>query len=190
LKILAPAAVTALSNETVPIIQLVALMFATPVYLNTSNWDLEWAGVTYKGAYGMGTISSIEDSPGEVKGIQFDMSGDSADLIALALDDAKVWQGTVVTLRAAILNSDYQIVDAPVVWTGKGDTMNLQEADGATVIQATAESTAVDLMRGHLLMYNNDDQQRLFPGDRGMDLMVAQVDQPVVWPAKSWYYKK
>lgn len=189
MKILTPDANVALSNETVPIIQLVALMFATPVYLNTSNWDLEWAGITYKGAYGMGSISSVDDSPGEIKGLQFDLSGDSADLIALALDDAKVWQGTVVILRAAILNSVYQIVDAPVVWSGKGDTMNLQEVDGATTIQATAESSAVDLMRGHTLMYNNDDQLRLFPGDLGMNLMVSQVDQPVVWPAKSWYYK-
>ena len=187
---LSTAAVQALTSATVNVVQLLLLEFpGQTVALNSSNYDFEWGDVTYKGAFGMGGISEIQDSPGEIKGIQFTLNGGSADLISLALDESKTWQGTPVTIRTAILNDDYAIVDAPVVWIGKGDVMSISEEDNATTIQATAESSAVDFMRGDPLVYNDPDQQTLYPGDLGFNLILSQVEKQVVWPSKSWFYK-
>lgn len=187
---LSPSAQQALSGSTVNVVQLLLLQFPSEnVALNSSNYDFDYQGITYKGAYGMGGISEIQDSPGEIKGIQFTLNGGSADLISLALDEAKQWQGTPVTIRTAILNDNYEVVDAPTVWVGKGDVMSISEEDGATTINATAESSAVDFMRGDPLVYNHADQQVLYPGDLGFNLILSQVEKQVVWPAKSWFYK-
>ena len=190
MKTLSTAANTALSSGTVNMIQLLLLEFSTTtIALNTSNFDFDYEGITYKGAYGMGSISEVDDSPGEIKGLQFTLNGGSADLIALALDDAKVWQGTPVTLRTAILSDDYVILDAPTTWTGFGDTMSIAEDDNTTVINATAETSAVDFMRSDPLVYNHADQQVLYPSDLGFNLILSQIDKQVVWPAKSFFYK-
>ncbi len=188
--VLSAPALTALSQETVTIVQLILFQFSSgPLGLNTSNWDFVYGGVTYRGAYGLGTMSAIEDSPEEVKGLSFQLAGDSADMVALALDDSGTWQGTPIIVRTAILDSNFQIVEAPLAWTGEGDTMTIEEANDQTIVTATAESSATSLLRKRPLLYNDPDQQRLYPGDKGMEYMVSQADKPVVWPSKEWYYR-
>jgi len=191
--------IAALSARSVPVVQLLLLNFgwtkdgppisAGAIALNSSTWDLVWAGVTYKGAYGLGTINVNDDSPGEGKDLQFEMSGVAADAIALALDGADQWQGTPIVLRTAVLDANYQIVDAPIEWTGTGDTMALQEDGDRSTIQATAESSAVDLLRGTPLTYSDADQQSLHPGDLAFQYVASQTGQPVVWPSKEFFYK-
>ena len=187
--LLSPAAQSAITGNNVSIVQLLLLGFSTPVALNTSNYDFTFEGITYNGAYGAGSINMIEDSPGEIKGVQFQLNGGPAGAIALALDESKTWQGTAVTVRLAILDSSFSIVEAPVVWQGSGDTLSITEDEGGAIISATAESTAIDLLRGSALTYSDADQQMLYPGDKGISLLLKQADQPVVWPTKAWYYK-
>jgi hypothetical protein len=187
---LAAPTLAALAQPSVPLVQLIHLAFPSgAIALNSSTWTLEWAGVTYLGAYGLGTVSTIEDGPGEVRGLQFRLSGVAAQQISLALDGADEWQGVPVTVRTAILNADYQVVDAPVDWTGYGDTMGISEDGGTAVVEATAESSAVDLLRGNPSTYSDADQRAKYPADRAFEYVVDQADQPVVWPAKSWFYK-
>lgn len=187
--ILTEEGLTAVNSEVVRLVQFVRFDFEVPLLLNSSNWDFTFEDEVYKGAYGLGELSEIDDSPGEVKGLSFNLVGGSADLMALALDDAKVWQGTPIVVRAVLLDENFAIADAPVVWEGLGDTMSIVEDETGTVIQATAESNAVNLLRSHILTYNDADQQSLFPGDKGLEYVVSQVDRPVVWPAKEWFYK-
>jgi hypothetical protein len=71
MKSLAAGTLTALAQPSVPIVQLVHMAFSSPVALNTSTMDLVYGGVTYKGAYGLGSIGAVKDSPGEIKGLQF-----------------------------------------------------------------------------------------------------------------------
>lgn len=70
----------ALTSQTVNMVQLLLLQFSTtPVALNSSNYDFTYDGITYKGAYGMGAISEIDDSPGEIKGVQFTLNASSPE---------------------------------------------------------------------------------------------------------------
>ena len=186
-------AVTALANGTVALVQLVLIEHPDgDIALNTSNWNLTWpvsGGITYLGAYGIGAISQITDSPGEVKGLQFELSGVPADRIALALDASDELQGSPVTIRTAILNSDYVVVDAPIEWTGTMDTMPFDEDGQSAVLRPTAEHDGVDLLRGHPLFYSDGDQQALYPGDRAFEYVTDQSTKPVVWPSKEFFYK-
>lgn len=181
---------TALAQPSVPLVQLVLLDFAAgAVALNSSTWDLVFAGITYKGAYGLGSISTINDSPGEIKGLSLTLSGVSASAVSLALDGGDDWQGTPVTLRTAILNGTFAVVDAPIEWTGRGDVLSLSEDGETCTVSATAESTAVDLLRGAAMTYSDADQQALHAGDLAMQYVVDQADKPVIWPAKEYFQK-
>jgi len=186
-----PDAAAALSAPVVRVVRFVYMAFApTPIALNTSSWDFDYGGITYKGAYGLGSISTVDDSPGEIKGVQLELSGVSSDYIALALDDAAIVQGTPLTLRTAIINEAFEVVDAPIDWTGTLDTMSIQEDGDTCTIQVTAESSAVDLLRGAALTYSNADQQALAPGDRAFEYILSQANTPVVWPTKEWFIAK
>ena len=179
--------IVALSAPAVPMVQLVHLGFASPITLNTSNLNLVWDGVTYAGAGAMGAIGQVDDSPGEVKGLNFQLIGVDSSYIALALDDAGVVQGTPVTIRTAILNSSYVVVDAPIEWTGKLDTMSIEEDGETCTISVSAESSAVDILRGGPLTYSDADQKSLYPGDKAFEFILLQANTPIVWPSKLWF---
>lgn len=177
-------------QASVVLVQLVYLGFSTPVALNTSTWDITWAGITYKGAYGLGQISAITDKPGEAQGLTLELAGGDTASIALALDDADQVQGTPVIIRSAVLDgTNYQVLDAPIEWLGSLDTMAIAEDGSSASIRVTAESAAVDLLRGTPFMYTDADQLTVSPTDRSFKYVVDQIDKPVIWPAKSWFYK-
>lgn len=191
MKTLDAATLAALASGSVAIVQLLHLNFSpTPIALNMSTWDLTWGGVVYKGAYGLGSISAVEDKPGEVQGIVLELHAGDAARISLALDDADVVQGTVCTIRTAIIETtNYTILEAPIEWLGTLDTMSIGE-DGTTAsIRVTAESRAVDLLRGNPLFYSDADQTVINPADRSFKYVVDQIDKPVVWPARAFFFR-
>ena len=191
MKTLTAPVLAALAAGEVVVVQLVELQFPSgTIALNTSNWHLVWGGVTYQGAYGLGSVSPVKDSPGEIRGISFTLSGGDSSSIALALDSAAEVQGTRTIIRTAILDTTtFQILDAPIDWAGTLDTMSIEEDNNQATISATAESAAVDLLRGNLSTYSDADQQALFPGDLAFEYVVSQVDQPVVWPAREYFFQ-
>jgi hypothetical protein len=190
-KTLSGGVLSVLAGSVVPLVQLIRLDFGSGTLAwNTSNLTLVWSGVTYVGAAGLGTIQAINDSPGEVKGMQFTFSGVSANAVSLALDGSDEWQGTPVTILTAILDpTTYAVLDAEIEWSGLGDTMTLSEDGDTCTVSATAESSAVDLLRGIPLTYTNADQQTLVPGDTAFQYVNQQADQPIVWPDRAYFQR-
>jgi hypothetical protein len=181
----------ALGASAVAVVQLLHLNFSSGVVaLNLSTWDLVFDGVTYKGAYGLGAISAVTDKPGEVQGITLELAGGPADRITLALDAADVVQGTVCTIRTAIIETTgYTVLDAPIEWLGTLDTMSIAEDGQSASIRITAESRAVALLRGTPSFYAEADQTAISATDHSMQYVVDQVDKPVIWPAKAFFYQ-
>ena len=181
----------ALGASAVAVVQLLHLNFSSGVVaLNLSTWDLVFGGVTYKGAYGLGAISAVTDKPGEVQGITLELAGGPADRITLALDAADVVQGTVCTIRTAIIETTgYTVLDAPIEWLGTLDTMSIAEDGQSASIRITAESRAVALLRGTPSFYAEADQTAISATDHSMQYVVDQVDKPVIWPAKAFFYQ-
>jgi hypothetical protein len=180
--------IAALSAPVLRIVQLVLMQFpSVTVALASSNFDVVYGGVTYRGAAGLGTISPIDDSPGEIKGLQLQMSGVSSEYLALALADSPEVQGAPITIRLAILSEAGAVLEAPIDWTGYADTMPIEEDAETCTITLTAESSAVDLLHGNALTTSNADQQFLYPGDRAFEYLVSQANVPIVWPTKQYY---
>lgn len=190
MKTITPQAATALAQESVALAALLRFDFSTgSIFLNTSNWNLTWGGNIYAGAFGLGEVSAISDSAGEAKGMSFGLFGDIAT-IALALDDADIVQGTPVEIRTAVIETvNYTIVDAPVEWTGKLDTMTITEDGARSFVSVTAESRAADLLRGKVSFYNDVDQRRIDPSDGSMRFVVDQIDKPVIWPTRQFFFR-
>lgn len=188
MKALSPAVVTALNASELYLAQLVSMQFpSVRVALSTSTRDVVFGGVTYRGAAGLGTINQIDDSPGEVKGLQLEISGAPSEYLALALADATVVQGAALVIRQAILSVAGQVLDAPIDWVGQLDTMSIEEDGETCTISVTAESSAVDLLRGNALTTSDSDQRFLFPGDLAFQYVIPQQNVPIVWPTKQYY---
>lgn len=191
MRVLTTAAQTALSSGSVALVQLIRFQFPSgDIAINSSTWALVWEGVTYLGAYGLGTVSAVSDAPGEVKGLTFELSGGPANMIALALDESDQVQGVACSIRTAIIETvNYTIVDAPVDWSGYLDTMSIGSDGEREVIRVTAESTAVDLLRGTARYYTDTDQRAINAADGSFKYVVDQIDKPLIWPAKSFFYQ-
>lgn len=159
-------------------------------YTPTTATALTDPGLTYKGAFGLGQISAITDKPGEVQGISLELHGADAARISLALDDSDIVQGTPVEIRTALIDTTtYQILDAPVEWVGTMDTMSIAEDGTSATIAVTCESKAVDLLRGNVAMYSDADQRAINPTDASFSYVVDQIDKPIVWPSREFFYK-
>jgi hypothetical protein len=188
MRALAGPAAAALSARELSVAQLVYMEFpGFPIALCSANSDIVFAGVTYRGAAGLGTIAPINDAPGEIKGIQLELSGVPTEYLALALDDADIVQGTVIAIRLAIMNIAGLVLDAPLDWAGRLDTMSIQEDGETCSISVTAESVAVDLLRGNALTTSDADQRSLHPGDRAFEYVISQANIPIVWPTKQLF---
>lgn len=190
MRLTAAAVTSAINAEVAPLVQLVAMEFPDGTLgFNTANISLSWDGVTYAGAAGLGSISPIEDSAGEVKGLTLSLNGASAETIALALDDADAWQGVPVRVYTAVLDSNYKIAGVLLDWAGTGDVMSIVEDGEKCTISATAESEAVDLLRSNVMYYSAADQASVDSTDLGFNMVVDKSDEPIIWPAKEWFYK-
>jgi hypothetical protein len=179
----------AISAPVLGLAALVRMDFPSGTILLTSaNRDIQASSGLYRGIGALGQIGEVNDSPGEIKGLQFTLSGVRSEFIALALDDAAVVQGTPVTIRNAIFNATTgALVDEPLAWSGRLDTMSIEEDGDTCTIAATAESSAVDLLRGSPLTYSDADQKSIYPDDRAFEYLISQVNVPVVWPDRNYF---
>lgn len=185
------AVTTALGSPALGLVQLVRMGFTpTPVVLNTSTWNIAFGGDTYLGAAGLGSISAVTDKPGAVQGVTFELAAGASSVISLALDAAGTVQGTPCTIRTAIIDAATgAVLDAPLEWAGTLDTMTIAEDTEGAVVRVTAESKAVDLLRGKPSFYADQDQVLINATDRSFRYVTDQIDKPIVWPARSFFYR-
>lgn len=182
-----------LASGNVAIVQLVLLQFpGGDVALNSSNVDLVWDGVTYKGAYGLGSVSPIADAPGEVKGITLELIGADSASLSLALDAADEVQGAPATIRTALVEqtaAGYVVHDAPIDFAGLCDRMTIAEDGNSCAVSVSVESAAVDLLRGNASTYTDADQRALYPGDLAFEFLSIQADKRDVWPSREYFFQ-
>ena len=182
---------TALATNGVALAQLVRFgLPSAAIHLCTANRNIEFEGEVYRGVGELGSMSAIKSAPGEVQGVQFELSGGASDEVSLALDGGDEYQGSQITVRVAVLDATtHQVVDAPTEWVGYGDTFVLDEDGTNARIKATAESNEVDLLRSRPLTTSDADHQSVWPGDKFCAYVQEQTGKPFVWPARDWFFR-
>ena len=166
--------------------------------LNTSSWNLIYGGETYLGVQAaMGSIEPFDDGPGEIKGIKFRLPAVTPEQRATAL--ATQIQGRAVVIYTAIFRpSTSQVLEAVIEQEGRLDTMTIVQTEFTDaagnhvlvpMIEVTAESIGVDMLRPSGWQYTKQDQLRLHPGDMSFEYVVDQSDRQIVFPTAN-YFKK
>lgn len=179
----APAAL--LLGTSYSLAVLIEMDLVSPIYIATCRDTLDWGGNSYLGGTQTG-VEQIKDQGGEVVGLSFAMSGVPSDLIAVAL--AATIQGKTAKVSMAIMRPEDQvIVDVIELWTGTLDQMPIKEDQGTATISVTAEHRGITYARAKGLLYSDYEQQRLFPGDKCLEFLVAQAQHQDVWPAASFF---
>jgi len=171
----------ALESSNVPYLVLVELDFAEGfVRLTNAGYAFTWNGFEWTGAGKLGTISAIEEGQDlQMYGCTLTLSGIAADYVAKCFGVG--YSGRSATIYMAALDSNYAILDDPVIiFQGRMDTMPLSLGESST-IQVTVESRLVDWERSRVRRYNNEDQQAEFAGDKGFEFVPQMVEKSLFW---------
>lgn len=191
MRTLSSPSLLALADPNTAIAQLVELDLDPVWNVNTTGWDLIYGGTTYLGTYGAGKIDTIEDTPGDIKGLTFELPAVIDADLATALIGMPM--GREARLYTAIFSTTtYQIIETVLEWAGRLDVPQIGESvdgegKGSSVIRVSAEHIAIDLLRPGNLLYSNADQQRMYPGDRSFEYVVDQSEAKIIWPAASYF---
>lgn len=150
-------------------------------YLWTGQGNLSWNSITWSGAGTLLGISNIEESS-EIKaaGISVSLSGVPSSLISLALSDVR--QGYETDVYMAFFDENNAIISDPVlIFEGRLDTASIVEDGETSTVSLTYESRLIDLQRAREIRYTDEEQQRLFSGDIGLQYVASLQDSQVTW---------
>lgn len=150
-------------------------------YLWTGLGNLSWNSITWSGAGTLLGISNIEESS-EIKasGINVTLSGVPSSLISLALGDVR--QGYECAVYMAFFDTNNAIISDPVlVFEGRLDTASIVEDGETSTVSITYESRLIDLQRAREIRYTDEEQQRLFTGDVGLQYVASLQDSQITW---------
>jgi len=146
---------------------------------------IEWDGKLFLGGR-QASIDPIRDQGGQMVAQAFQLSGVNADMLSIAL--AEQVQGRPVKVWTAILDPDTQLLlDVRQSWSGTLDQMPISQQGAQATITVTAEHRGITFARPKGLRYTDSDQQALFPGDRGLEFIIAQATHQDVWPSAAFF---
>jgi hypothetical protein len=161
------------------------------VYMNTGMYDLEWNDQTWVGLQGIGSVAAVDEAVGELQPLRFTLMAGESQAVAMALGTPV--QGRPVRTHLMILDpATHAILDVFQTWTGTLDQMTYEESfDGSSITQpsisVTAEHRGVAMTIPIPARYTDADQQKLHPGDKSLEYVLAQSQANVVWPAASYF---
>ncbi len=125
-------------------------------------------------------VSNIEETS-EIKasGVVVTFNGIPADLLSLVLSDVK--QGALGKIYLGFLSSGAVVATPWLIFEGRIDTPIINEEAESCSIAITYESRLIDLSRPRTARYTDQDQRREFPGDLGMEFVLALQDKEIPW---------
>lgn len=144
---------------------------------STVDWDgKSWTALGYLLA-----PSPARDTQNiEATGLSITLSGVPSELIATVYGEFA--QGRPCTVWLGLLNASGEVIPNPVrINRGRLDAIT-DEDDGATAtITVTVENGLRDLQRPNVRRYTHEEQQRLFPGDLGLQFVPKIQEREIFW---------
>jgi hypothetical protein len=158
------------------------------IRVTNAPFDIAWNGSTWTGLGNMGKIEQTQEtSAAEVQGLRFEIAGPLSSYVSLALGE--VLQGAPCLVYVCFFDANHVVVDAALEWSGRIDTMTVQDSAENSIIQVTAESRLADWQRPRVRRHTNEDLQIDYAGDLFYEYIPTLVDAEVVWPAAAWFKK-
>lgn len=159
----------------------VELMFdEAPVRCWSGAGSITVFGNEFLGVGQFGGLSPVRESGDSPAGLELTLSGVPPDLVAVAL--AGTYQGRRARVWVGFFNASGALVATPYqIFGGRMDTLTTT-CDGATAtISVQCENLMIDLNRSRTSRWTDDEQQRLFPGDRACEFVSKLAERPINW---------
>jgi len=187
--------ITESKSDNVRVIYLVWLdLDAGDAFYNSSNQQFDFdmktadpaaaepAGTnSYIGVGGISSIEAIsETESNQAAGVVMTLTGIPTDNISMALNET--YQSRKVTIRLAILDEGYNIINVPVlIFAGLIDNMEVEMGEDAA-IKIMAESKFADWERPRLRRWNSQEQHNYIDNtDMGFEHVAELIDKEIVW---------
>ena len=155
----------------------------TGTYPRTETLPTEGAH-TFLGIGTLGSIDGIlESADRSINGIKMQMTGIANDLLANALDQN--YQGRTAKIWIVHLDANEDIIPDPLLlFAGQMDVMRLADGDETGAIEVICESRDATLKRNSESLLTDEEQQRVFPGDLGLEFVMELQNKTIVWGEK------
>jgi hypothetical protein len=157
------------------------------VRVNGSPVDLTLFGETFVGVGGLGALSAVSESnESRSYDCTFALSGIPRDAIGIAMTEP--YQGRRATIWEVVIDRDsgQPLADPVVIFRGHMDQLNPTLGESCTVSVRMVNRLA-DWEVARNVLYTDIEQQRLHPGDLGLQFVGAVVQKRLIWPARSWW---
>lgn len=149
--------------------------------VNSTDREIIAFGNTFLGIGRLGQVSVINESS-ELKpsGMQFTLTGIPSANISIALSEQ--YQGRPVKVWVGFLAEDtYAVVADPVLlFQGLLDQMAVN-IGGTATITITAENRLVRWEQPNIRRYTNEDQQKTWSGDKGLEFVAQTAEREILW---------
>lgn len=150
--------------------------------LHTRTGTVTWGGNSFLGVGKLGVISEVtEDAQFRPSGITLTLSGVDSALLTAALTEkyhgrlCRVWKGLLDVDTFAL------VADPQLEFRGLMDFMKVSLGANSATITVTAEGENARWQRHQGLMYTHESQQLTYPGDNGLDQVMAIQSRKIDW---------
>lgn len=175
---------TGLSQQKITIYHLYRGEFLDgTVYLTDLPYDTTFGGNTYVGVGSALGYDAIEEVSGlQANGIKIYFNASSAEILSLLLDQNLI-DRPVYVYRGLLDASNQPVIDPIVIFEGRSDSMQLKEDPSKGTLQLFLEcfDENVDFERVNGRRTNDEEQQILFPGDKGFEFIADGMDKVTIW---------
>lgn len=147
----------------------------------TGQGSISWDSKTWTGTGELIGFSSFpERMDGSAQGIQMTVNGVDSTLLSDATEDE--WQGAAVGVWIAFVDTSGAIIGDPFkMFGGLMDTAEIYDDGERATITINAESRLIDQLRTIQYRYTDQDQQKLYAGDKGFEFIAGISDRQAVW---------
>lgn len=147
--------------------------------------ELTWDSKTWTGATDLGQISEITETLDlKAVGMTLTLNGIPSELISVALQDeyrnkpCRIWLG--------MFNDNMALLADPIrIFTGRMDTMTIQENGQTSSIHLAVENRLIDLERPRVLRWTDQEQKQINTTESSLDRALEYVptlqEKEIVW---------
>lgn len=145
----------------------------------SGSGDITVGGEVYTGVGSLGGISEVEETEDlRATGITISLTGVDPVYLSAALQSIR--QGLPARVYLLLLDSSRAVIADPIsIWSGFTDVPEIVEGGDTATISISVESRLLELERSGTSRYTDEEQQRLWPGDRGFEFVPALQDAEV-----------
>jgi hypothetical protein len=169
------------ADQVSPIILFEGEFASSTVRVWSGFGDLSWNSQTWIGVGTFGGISSIgETADIKANGVTISLSGIPLDMISLALSEVR--QNKVGRVYMGFMDSSNDVISDPyLAFEGRLDVPAIQDDAETAVITITYESRLIDLQKAREIRYTDEEQKRLYSGDKGLEFVASLQEADIVW---------